>query len=267
MDGLVLCLFVFLGMSIRRQPGRGTELRGVLALVVLFHHFSLLISDGVLLGLFHELGKPAVAAFLFLSGYGVMRRFRFDPQYLHRFLPRRLTKLWLPYGIVALLSFLLHPLCHGSWYGLSDLLDALRYGDPIVSNGWYVFFLTALYLLFWLCAKLLRRPFWITAAVGAATLLWIPLCRWIGWGDYWYASGPAFALGLLRGIYDRSPVWPLHWNNPLLAFLGRISYEIYLIHGLLLLLLRAHLSHLPLALTTLLLTLTAATLLHKSATR
>lgn len=267
MDWLVLGFTLLLALSIRRRPGRGSELRGILALLVLFHHLSLFVPGGFLLPLFREWGKPAVAAFLFLSGMGLMRRYRSDPDYLHTFLRRRMTKLWIPYAAVAVLSFFARPLWKGGWFGASDLLNAWRYGDPIVSNGWYVFFLAALYVLFWLAAKTLHRPGQIVAALSAAVMLWIPVCHMLGWGNYWCASGPAFAFGLAWGAWGIPIPWTLHWNSPVLAFLGDISYELYLIHGLLLLLLRQQLSDLPLALAVLFLSLTAATLLHKAINR
>lgn len=262
MDWLVLGFALLLALSIRRRPGRGSELRGILALLVLFHHLSLFVPGGFLLPLFREWGKPAVAAFLFLSGMGLMRRYRSDPDYLHSFLRRRMTKLWIPYAAVAILSFFARPLWTGSRFGVSDLLNAWRYGDPIVSNGWYVFFLAALYLLFWLTAKTLRRPGRIVAVIGAAVLLWIPACHLLGWGDYWCASGPAFALGLAWGAWGVPIPRKLHWNSPILAFLGDISYELYLIHGLLLLLLRQQLSGPPLAVFVLILSVAAAAILH-----
>ncbi len=239
MDVAVVLFLLLILCSIRRQGNEGgQELRGVLALVVLFHHLSLFVSGGVLLPLFREMGKPAVAVFLFLSGNGLMRRYRADTDYLQGFFGRRLGKIWMPYGIVALLSLLAWPLCRGQWFGLDDLKNAYVYGNPIVSNGWYVFFLAGCYLLFWLAAKTVRRSGWIVALLSAVMLAWIPLCRAVGWGDYWYASGPAFALGLAWGAWGRSIPWPLSLRSPVLSLVGEISYELYLVHGLLLLLLR-----------------------------
>ncbi len=239
MDAAVVLFLLLILCSIRRRRNTcGQELRGVLALVVLFHHLSLFVPGGVLLPLFREMGKPTVAAFLFLSGCGLMRRYRADTDYLQGFFGRRMGKIWMPYGIVALLSLLAWPLYRGQWFELDDLKNAYVYGDPIVSNGWYVFFLAGCYLFFWLAAKTVRRPGWMVAVLSAVMLAWIPLCRTVGWGDYWYASGPAFALGLAWGAGGRSIPWPLSLRSPVLTFVGEISYELYLVHGLLLLLLR-----------------------------
>ncbi len=211
--------------------------RGLLALLVMAHHISLFVPMGGIGAILRECGKPAVAAFLFLSGLGLMRQYQEREGYLCGFLGRQMKKLWIPYSVVAVCSFLSWPLTHGHGFGWADLCDRIRYGDPIVSNGWYVFFLAALYVLFFVTAKWLRRPCWIVGVMAAVTLAWIPVCQWIGWGSYWYASGPAFALGLAWGAWCR-PSQEGRRAYSILAFVGRMGYELYLVHGWVLLLLR-----------------------------
>ncbi len=214
-------------------------LRGALALVVLAHHISLFVPMGGMGAILRECGKPAVAAFLFLSGQGLMRQVRQRQGYLDGFMGRQMKKLWVPYSVVAVCSFLAWPLTHGHGFGWADLCDRFRYGDPIVSNGWYVFFLAALYGVFFLSARILRRPCWIVSVTAAVALGWVPVCRWIGWGSYWSASGPAFALGLAWGAWGK-PSREGRERCRVTAWLSAIGYELYLVQGLVLLLLRRY---------------------------
>ena len=218
-----------------------TAVRGALALLVMAHHISIYLPDSVAVSVLRECGKPAVAAFLFLSGLGLMRQVGQRQGYLDGFMGRQMRKLWMPYSMVAVCSFLLWPLTHGHGFGWGDLCDRFQYGDPIVSNGWYVFFLAGLYGVFFLSAKYLRRPCWIVGIAAVVTVVWIPVCRWLGWGSYWSASGPAFALGLAWGAWGK-PWKERRCRCPFLTYVGAMGYELYLVHGLVLLLLRRHVS-------------------------
>lgn len=238
-----------------------TALRGVLALVVLAHHMSLFVPMGGIGAILRECGKPAVAAFLFLSGQGLMRQMRQRQGYLNGFFGRQMKKLWLPYSVMATCSFLAWPLTHGHGFGWADLCDRFRYGDPIVSNGWYVFFLAALYGVFFLSARILRRPWWIVSVAAVVTLAWIPVCQWVGWGAYWYASGPAFALGLAWGAWGK-PSREGRSRCPFLTYVGKIGYELYLVHGWVLLLLRKYAEGAMLGVAVLVLSVAAAAGLH-----
>ena len=48
----------------------GTYVRGLLSVVVLFHHLSMAARGWVLFPIFSKLGYLTVAVFFFLSGYG-----------------------------------------------------------------------------------------------------------------------------------------------------------------------------------------------------
>ena len=257
-------------------------LRGVLAILIVIHHWSKSEAATAAPSIVHQFsvwGNLVVAAFFFLSGYGIMRSFNENRDvYMNGFIGKRTLKILPPFLIVILLYLSyasIHQNCNAFWLFLSG-----QFHSSLI-NMWFVYLLFALYLLFFCSVHFFR---------GMKILLFFQLtaiCAYSGFlyafhlPNYWYISVFAFIVGeywsiqeyWMKAIILKRPqisLWtsfavlllfdmtylatesplaivvmccilPLlivefvyflnNLNSPVMNFLGTISYEIYLTHG------------------------------------
>ncbi len=78
-----------------------TILKGFLALMVVLCHLALFYGEGKILNHFVFLGNVSVGVFFFLSGYALMSQYLKKKHYNEGFLKRRLGKIFVPYIIVT----------------------------------------------------------------------------------------------------------------------------------------------------------------------
>ena len=276
-------------MTLAFANSKMPPLRALLVLCIVLGHFS---YYGVpALGPLRSLAVPAVAMFLFISGYGLTRSWQLKgAAYLRGFFGRRIVRIALPAALVALL----HRLLTGGFAGLPHF--------------WFVWTILFDYLLFWLCRKFLPEkaaPWAIlagvllfavgTAAAGFDRCWWISALAFPGGAflaeyedaffgfcrrreaNWWLAllASAAVAAGLfLTGnlackalcyvfsslacalLVARIPLDGLRLQ--VLAWLGSISYELYLVHITVMLLLQGSFSGLAFVALTLAVSVAAA---------
>lgn len=201
MSFLLLLLFLML-ISVgvrRRMEGFSLEitvfLRGVMALLVLYHHMGG-ISDNW--GIQTACGRYAVAFFFFLSGYGLMLGYgKMGERYLDGFVHKRLVKILVPYGLAVCVS------CAMKWneYGVAQFWENVLTGESVVSFGYFVEALLALYCCFYAMMRAFGKLYgpWMivpsTLSLGAMFFLW-------NWNAHWYISLLGFPTGVLVCRYE-----------------------------------------------------------------
>ena len=259
------------------------RLKGLLAVMVMFHHLAQRTDGGEIFHSFHHMGHLCVAAFLFLSGYGLMRQYMGRQDYLHGYLTKRLSAVCIPYLGCILLYWITSPAWRGAIYTPVEVLVSLVNGRPVAANSWYVIACIWLYLLFYVAGRLMKRRYWGIVGLSAAfCVAWIVACQALGYGIYWYMSNFGFVLGMIWALKEErwTPAlkkwyWlalpavtaaflPTFWltyhsdhmlsfgivssslfvalvllllskvkmQSAFMAWLGTISFEVYMIHGL-----------------------------------
>lgn len=201
-------------------------LRGVLALIILFHHLyeyaGFLIETPVAV-LLQIIGYLCVAMFFFLSGYGLVCSVKSKGQDYIRSLPRkRILPLWCFYlFLIALyvgMNFIRVKLIGEPFGAGMSLFDSATggiqwglllqsflfgFGKTVVGNGWYMQVILILYLAFWLVFTIFRSPKGRGIGMTAFTLAYIAVC--VVAGIFWlgdqpntvYETVPCFLLGML----------------------------------------------------------------------
>lgn len=180
------------GFSLKKTK----SLRGLLALLVIFHHLYVSRPEGYLYVIYDLVGVLCVAVFFFLSGYGLEISARSKPGYGRKILTKRIPAIAVPYliftGIYWMASFL-----HGSEYSVQQVLVGLINGSPIVTNGWYIHCLLALYLVFALGQAFLTDRFVPKLCLHLLfSAVWVCLCRLWGYAPHWYNTVIAFPAGI-----------------------------------------------------------------------
>lgn len=94
---------------------------------------------------FTPLGGIGVAIFLFCSGYGLMTSYR--NKGLSLFWKNKLIAIYLPFALVEIITAVILR------RGLSDVVLELLFLKRLHPFGWYMQYLIACYLLFWLGVK------------------------------------------------------------------------------------------------------------------
>ena len=295
MDLFVLALLVIILWGIKIKPRGFFDdylskdctgiLKGIFAVVVIFHHLSQRTGGGLVFPLFQGVGYLAVAVFFFASGYGLMVSFaKKGEAYSKHFFRHRLPPVLLPFIVILILYKIYFLFYEGK--SIQYLWEKLIWE----SNTWYVIALLVLYIFFGLSIKLLKKPEKIIAAMFAGTLIYCCACFFIIRDQFWwYNSCFSLNLGLIFGLYGKSidSFIKRNWigfllgtsallavkftfaeglqkqqfyqvvtyqeaallfcllivlismkikiGNKVLSFLGDISYELYLFHGLIIL--------------------------------
>ena len=275
-------------LSAGMSTDRTRPLRGVMALMVITHHIAQRTAAGILIRPYTDMGYLPVAAFFFLSGYGLLTRWRADPDYRRDFLKRRFTALIGSLLPVMGIYTALHLLC-----GPSESLPAACMAIINEANAWFLVELAVFYLAFALLMRLCERPWIVIGMTAVCCAVYTAACVALSLGDWWYKSSPAFVLGMVWALCGegkrRVParfdwiltvlcwafcvlihcnIWTVGWfmpmkayipsalsaclfvlgtalmtgkvhiDNPALRCLGGISYEIYIVQGLFLSMLR-----------------------------
>ena len=97
-------------------------LKGLMAVMIVFHHTAQCTRGGELFHSFHHFGYLLVAEFFFISGYGLMRRYAGSENYLKGYLHKRLSAVCIPYLCMVGLYWLLSPLYRTNGYTAGEVL-------------------------------------------------------------------------------------------------------------------------------------------------
>lgn len=274
------------------------SLKGLCALIVIGHHISQQISGDVssfefenvlCLDFFNIIGFLAVAVFFFISGYGLQYSLKNKKDYLQNFIRNKFLNVLLPYLVIVLIYSLFYVFIE-SWT-IEDIIHSYATGLPVAKNSWYIIAIIYFYFTYWLSHRLIKNNLPATLMFIATVVLYIFICRQIGFGKWWTKSVLCMPIGIIwyeagNKIFDclkRRPIiyyvcliafsaltvfffnsdlkiitndtdynkWlidtidsvvfivafvlismKISFKNKILDFLGKISFELYMIHGL-----------------------------------
>lgn len=177
-------------------------LKGIAILMIMYSHFyplmGLTYSDG-LFSFVLNLGYMGVAVFFLLSGYGALISKKNKPDYLKHYLLKRVIRLFLPFLAVFMLEIIIM-IIQGEPIQLSYF-----YRIPIMSLpntiNWYLKIQLALYVVFFLAAKLFKNNNQLIIAVFIICIIYMIVGFLTGITSHWYETIFAFPVGMLLAEY------------------------------------------------------------------
>lgn len=98
------------------------------------------------------LGTGGVNMFLFLSGYGSFRSYRLNGMVMKPFWSKKITKIFMPYGMITLIYYIYLILVHkspGRIYLLKNIL-CIDFTRAIDGTMWYMSYILIWYLVFFI---------------------------------------------------------------------------------------------------------------------
>lgn len=173
-------------------------IRGILSLVILFHHFSStyefpLSNQG------QPYGEVVVSIFFFFSGYGIFFQYiKQKENYLYGFLSKRLLKILPSFIIISVFALVVQ---------LTTDINILEMGGGkkgciIIPNGWFVYASLFYYFAFFLIVKFFREPKLLVLLMVFISLIWMVSTYLLGLGDWWWKSCIAFNIGSLYALKE-----------------------------------------------------------------
>ena len=179
-------------------------LRGLLALLIVSHHLGQRTAIPYVSGICGSIGLVVVAAFFFMSGYGLGYSYiRKGNAYMNGFLRKRLSKI-VPLFLFLTLSIMVATQLASSTT-IAEHLEAFAYnGKTPLPHSWFIFAIIYVYIVFRLSAFIGKTPvrtgFWF---LGSCAVYVIFLSLVIDWPLYWYATIMTTSLGYFVGLYGK----------------------------------------------------------------
>lgn len=177
------------------------SIRGMLAVLIVIHHFSGMIEEKSMFFLFNHIGYLVVALFLFLSGYGLAYGVQNKPGYISgvKFLYTRIPKLVIPYW-VAVIIYAVGYFASGEQITLKAILLSFVSFKNIVGSSWYIFESIVLYIIFFLSFKIKNRKIALSVLFALVAVCAIGFYFSDSFSDVWYRSIFAFPLGVFYSL-------------------------------------------------------------------
>ena len=289
---LLISLFVYLipGTDVDYLSNKSTKsLKGLLALLIIFHHISQKITTGENFSNFEYMGRYVVALFFFLSGYGLYFQYSNNATYMENFLKKRLVRIFIPF-FVFIVIYVIYRATLGEVVNVDFFLSFWKDHSNIIYNGWFINSIIVLYVIFYV--SFVNKDSKISEyKLVFLTLVYIFWKAYQDHGDWEYVSIMAFLLGvfwmknrvyidkfleknyfiflvsfsilmyvfrhyevimknigitnkyvyygivgnictMVFVVYFLLLINKLNFSNKYLGFLGDISFEMYMIHGL-----------------------------------
>lgn len=180
---------------------RTLPLRGIAALMVVVYHVSCNVREVTALNQFLSFGDLSVCLFFFLSGYGLMISYlNKGENYINGFVRHRFARL-LPPFLIAAIGYEIYQSFQAG-HSTLDSLTAIAHGGTVLPDSWFVITIMIYYLLFYLCARLFRKPMAVVLALWLASAGYIAMCYGLGWGNYWYKTACAINVGFTYALLE-----------------------------------------------------------------
>lgn len=240
--------------------------KGIFALLVFLHHASQFVDEGRFFLLFRGIGYLPTAFFFFLSGYGMMSSYQKNPN--KRILPK-IVRLGFPYLVAHLVYFFVYgpeislekiqrpggTLVSFSWYIITLLLATIVFGMMkkkilpkmflfccvytvvCMAAGLGIYWYDTVYALpfgmFWATYEkrawtILQKNKQIILLLTIILLILDPAYFLIPVASFMFRSTRALLCLILFLLF----VTKFQIGNRITGFLGGISYEFYLLHGI-----------------------------------
>ena len=227
-------------------------LRGFLALGIIFHHISPLVKTGEEFSNFSYMGTYIVSIFFFLSAYGLYVQNESRENYLDNFLVKRLSKIIVPFFIISLI-YMFYRFVNGQLIDLNFFINLFKQGSTIIYNGWFVDIIILMYIFFYLSFKFFQNKFlsivfnkidrflekyYFIVIVLVTVLLFVShrydiLLKYLHIEDSYSYALAANLDNIIFTIYFIIVfLKKINFSNVYLNLIGRISFELYMIHGL-----------------------------------
>lgn len=175
-------------------------LRGILVLLVVFHHLNLSLMGSVFLEkLAISCGKYAVCLFFFLSGYGLMLQYQKKGREMFESYGRnRFSKLLIPI-VLATAAYAVFYYVRDGHVKIPDSWGALEWYVPF---SWFVYALAAMYLLFWGLFRFLSAR-WALCSLYGILLLLMAIADKMPLNTHWWISLLSFPIGCTFACAER----------------------------------------------------------------
>lgn len=219
---VLLAVILFIGIS-RRDPSEATffdrvttkELQGFLAVFIMIHHIVINFENPPKMAgpmrFFYYNGILAVTFYFFCSGFGLLKRWMTDKNYLQGFMRKRVFTVLVPYFIcnyIYLTEALIINMRTGHHFGFLQLIGGF-FGFFLVNNEmWFAVEIMLLYLAFRIIFAKVKKPLTgiilttvVVLAIMTAGLLSghsdsFDMSYWFK-GEWWYNTILMFPLGML----------------------------------------------------------------------
>ncbi len=287
---LIICVAFMLVWKIRFAPkseffenylsvDETGSIKGMCAVFVLLSHLCMYFADDFnAFFLFKYVGAIMVGGFFFVSGYGLEYSMIHKKDYLKGFFLKRFMPIALTYYVINIFYI------YASEMDKAAIIKSMFGYNP---NLWFVMAIGIFYIGFYVCNRIFKG---VKAAAAMTVFIagYVIVMRLAGFGDWWYNSCIAFAIGIWWSLYKDKitaflkkcyflklvvsviifavsyalycrhmhdgTVWSLgiglvnttmfpimlamlamkiQIGNPLLSLCGRLSFELYLTHALL----------------------------------
>ena len=191
------------------------EIQGALAVFIIFHQTVIgLEANGEETGdmrFFFYYGILAVAFFFFSSGFGLIKRWMTDENYIKGFMRRRIFTVLVPFFIcnyIYLTDALLNNIASRRSFGFTELICSF-FGIFLVNNEmWFAVEIMILYVVFRLVFAKVKKPLTGILIMTVVVLIMMTIGLLSGhsqtgvmsyWfkGEWWYNTIFMFPLGML----------------------------------------------------------------------
>ncbi len=231
MDFLVICLFLSV-IAFRTQThkdylslGSFTALKGLMAMVVVFHHLAQIVPEGgYCFRLFIDLGPYAVAVFFLLSGFGLSAQRRAKGEaYFKGYFKKLLLKIVLPYLVMNVVYYFFRGIVLGEELTPASVLSDASRGVTLVTHSWFIIAILLFYAAFYLCFRMLKEKRWLANLLLYLLIFaYIYACKKLEFGYWWYESALAFGLGVTWGCYQEKLQKPIQKGYPAMLYAGAL---------------------------------------------
>lgn len=216
MNGFLLVFIVTIFLSTERPrivnqteedifPRRKVQsMKGILAILVLLGHIAmkmieLKINVGKIFRLTFYLGGPAVAFFLFSSGYGLMSSLQScGKEYLHGFIRRRIFPVAITYIAANILCAIAY-IFFNIDISISEIVGEAFKGRLFVSYSWFAVAIIVFYFGFYIIADICecKKKDIVILLSLMMTLYVFVLSRVLQFPENWYSVSFSFILGVV----------------------------------------------------------------------
>ena len=227
---LVVLGVILLAGSSRRDAVQGSffdrvstkEIQGFLAVFIVFHQtIVLLLNFDINVGkmiFFYPYGILAVAFFFFCSGFGLIRRWMTDTNYIKGFMRRRIFTVLVPFFIcnyIYLTDALVSNIRIGSHFGFGELICSFFGLFLVNSQMWFAVEIMILYAAFRIVFARVKKPLTGILIMTVIVLIMMaiglvsghsdsPIMSYWFKGEWWYNTILMFPAGMFYAYYEDS---------------------------------------------------------------